>query len=80
MQTVIPPGARVAFEDEKGRTFFETFDDNEGSRALPFSATLVPWSDDARATYELLVSEKRGAAPEVDDDDDDDDDLSLIHI
>ena len=74
MQTVIPPGARVAFEDEKGRTFFETFDDNEGSRALPFSATLVPWSDDARATYELLVSEKRGAAPEVDDDDDDDDD------
>ena len=36
MQTVIPPGARVAFEDEKGRTFFETFDDNEGSRALPF--------------------------------------------
>ena len=70
MRSVIPPGARVAFEDEKGRVFFETFDDGEGSRALPFSATLVPWSDDARATYEWLVSEKRGAAPEVDDDDD----------
>ena len=62
-----PPGARVAFEDEKGRVFFETFDDTEGARAVPFSATLVPWSDEARATYERRVSEKRGAAPRVDD-------------
>ena len=51
-----PPGARVAFEDEKGRVFFETFDDAEGARAVPFSATLVPWSDEARATYERRVS------------------------
>ena len=63
-----PPGARVAFEDEKGRVFFETFDDAEGARAVPFSATLVPWSDEARATYERRVSKKRGAAPRVDDD------------
>ena len=62
-----PPGARVAFEDEKGRVFFETFDDAEGARAVPFSATLVPWSDEARATYERRVSKKRGAAPRVDD-------------
>ena len=61
-----PPGARVAFEDEKGRVFFETFDDADGARAVPFSATLVPWSDEARATYERRVSEKRGAAPRVD--------------
>ena len=61
------PGARVAFEDEKGRVFFETFDDAEGARAVPFSATLVPWSDEARATYERRVSKKRGAAPRVDD-------------
>ena len=46
-----PPGARVAFEDEKGRVFFETFDDADGAL-------------DARALLGSLV--KRGKRPRRD--------------
>ena len=64
-----PPGARLAYEDEKGRAFFETFDEAKGARAVPFFATRdVPWSEDARARFERLVSKRR------DDDDGDDGD------